>query len=888
MADRVGGLDRPRAWRYRGVRPVDGHSLKFRPSIRATLALAAGAALMTLTLASPRASAPSRSPHEHLAREIEARTGLTLSPGELAFEDGRSPSWIDAVVGRSVMFCARERAGAARDLYRARVRVTPDGTVLTLAALANLTVSPLGDDGPLLVDARSRRVAFATRAFGRAQSVAVLDLRAGRRIGMRRGVTNLLDTGSWSGVERWDLRLDPPQRDVSLSFANEALRVRGDATAWHVTVDADRVEPAAGVVLARQQHVDKPLVLWAVDSVRGLSWVGPAPIAWLEREVFGARDVARRFAWRWLGVRPNAPVSDVPEAPEVVDREGRVIATARPDANDPYWPPPPVAPPLAASLGRERNEGVWIASAPSWLRAHADAPPLFYRTWVRLDAERPYARVHLLAMDMRQMELGMQAGVEDPVPLVGPRGDGRIPRRPELLARVVGAFNGAFKTEHGAYGMVVSRRVLLPPKPRAATVATLDDGRVAMGSWGPDSALPASLVSLRQNLDPLVDNGVENPTRRSQWGFVLGGIESMPTVRSGLCADAHGHILYVWSEETTARMMARAMRLAGCVYGMHLDMNPGHAAFHYLRVEDVAARQFRYQSMVSGMRSGGDRFLYYTLKDFFYLALRDPAPPPVEGATWTAAGLPQPPPRWLPALYALDLQASGSTFRVTSLALDRVALRVRAGREEPPPLRATELTTLPPSDASRALGAIEVGVSVDAAHPRGVVLDGRTVVSFAHAAAHGARLETGPWGVRVVPMESAPPAEGDALQGTLVVQDGAAVELADDGARPRLALGLTRDRRLVVLEGSAGARVVQAALVALGVSAGMLVETGAREPSVHWASPRDALRDAYPATTLFMLAREARSPVARLEETFSANGNSADSRGTVASTATGR
>jgi hypothetical protein len=87
------------------------------------------------------------------------------------------------------------------------------------------------------------------------------------------------------------------------------------------------------------------------------------------------------------------------------------------------------------------------------------------RTFVRLDDERPYTRVLLVAMDMRQLELGMQAGVEDPVPLVGPRGDGRIPRTPGLLPRVVGAFNGAFKTEHGAYGMAVDGRVLLPPQP---------------------------------------------------------------------------------------------------------------------------------------------------------------------------------------------------------------------------------------------------------------------------------------------------------------------------------------------------------------------------------------------------------------------------------------
>ncbi len=99
--------------------------------------------------------------------------------------------------------------------------------------------------------------------------------------------------------------------------------------------------------------------------------------------------------------------------------------------------------------------------------------------WVIADTVSPSTRVVLLAMDLRQLRLSMQAGVEDPVPLVGPRGDGRIPRDPAVLENLVGAFNGAFKTEHGEYGMVVDRRVLLPPRPRAATVATLDDGRVA-------------------------------------------------------------------------------------------------------------------------------------------------------------------------------------------------------------------------------------------------------------------------------------------------------------------------------------------------------------------------------------------------------------------------
>ena len=108
--------------------------------------------------------------------------------------------------------------------------------------------------------------------------------------------------------------------------------------------------------------------------------------------------------------------------------------------------------------------------APGSAEASPGPPPYFYTTTIRPDAERPYAKVLVVAMDMRQLELDMEAGVEDPKPLTGARGSGKIPRDPKILSRVVGAFNGAFKTTHGEYGMMVHRRVLLPPKPNAATV----------------------------------------------------------------------------------------------------------------------------------------------------------------------------------------------------------------------------------------------------------------------------------------------------------------------------------------------------------------------------------------------------------------------------------
>ncbi len=843
-----------------------------RTTLRALVVLSVASA--ALTPGRWGVTAPG-SPRGRLVAGLSRATGLAVDGGSVVFETAAPLGWRDAVRGRVVLYTAPASAHGTRDVFRARVRLAPTGEVFGVLALANLTRSPLGDDGPLVAErtadpTRPRRLVYATRAFGGIQSVSVLDPAAPGLVrgGLRRRISRWIERATPDGDARWDLRLDRPAQSVRVTFAGaDRMRVSVDGVWWDLDLPRDLATPAEGVTLARAQEVDKPLVLWAVDTVRGMPFVGTRPIAWLEEQVFGVRDRWRRVAWRWWGIRPNQPPAEPVES--IDDGRGQALATADSlDADDPHWPPQDLPPPLGS---REGAEGRWVAAAPGFVRRLDGAPPAFYRTFLRVDRERPYARVHLVAMDMRQIELGMQAGIEDPVPLVGPRGDGRIPRRPDLLGRVVGAFNGAFKTEHGAYGMVVDRRVLLPPRPRGATVASFDDGSVALGTWGPSQELPAGLRSLRQNLDPLLADGVENPTRRALWGFVLGGIESMPTVRSGLCGDVRGRLVYVWGEETTGRHLARVMRLAGCDYGLHLDMNPTHATFHFLRVDDVARRMYRHQPLVSTMHTHGDRFLYYTLKDFFYLALRPTDPPPWPDATWSTGALPQAPPRWLPSVHTAEV-ALGAGRGATVIALDpsRVALAVRAGRQEPSlhdlPLGAPA-TTLPAAAAAQLLGAWELGVSRDRLRPRGVRVAGRDVVAFGtdgHAGFVGVdatgslQLGAGPPG----------PDVDAALGGTLVLQAGAAAPgaaMADGGEMPRRVLGRGRDGRLYLVAASTR----RAEMVSLLVRAGLveaLELTGVTGPQdLHWRGGVDPLLDAYPGTTLFLSARPLASPVTRLE-----------------------
>ena len=73
--------------------------------------------------------------------------------------------------------------------------------------------------------------------------------------------------------------------------------------------------------------------------------------------------------------------------------------------------------------------------------------------------------------DPRQVELDAVPGTEEPLSATGETGNGLIPRRPEILSRLVGAFNGAFQSTHGDFGMMSDHSLLVPPKPFAATIA---------------------------------------------------------------------------------------------------------------------------------------------------------------------------------------------------------------------------------------------------------------------------------------------------------------------------------------------------------------------------------------------------------------------------------
>jgi hypothetical protein len=639
-----------------------------------------------------------------LARLLGQAAGGSVRPTDIVWQP--SPGVItEHLIGRPLLFLASARPDEPRDLYRARVRLSLDGRPIEVLGVRNLTSTPYGDDHALV--ARGTRAAFVTSAFGKVECISLLDLDRtdGFNLGssaaapfferIMRAVTNVQETGSPGGIRRKDVLIDSPASDARLALSEDFVQAELDGRT--LTIDPLNGTLTGDVTRLGAHWVDVPIlpkrpILWAVDTIR--AEVGPEPIAWLEQKVFAARDWVRRTRYALFGSADVAtatdddgtppPTSDQPSNVLAIGQNSQPSGASEAGPNADNWPPPPVS---LARKTSDRNEGQWRPVAYPWLKrlpAGDDGtapPPYFYRTSIHPDPERPYAIVMIVAMDMRQLELDMEAGVEDPQPLTGPPGAGRISRDPAIIGRVVAAFNGAFKTVHGAYGMMVHRRVLLPPKPHAATIAVTQDGRVGLGTWGESADIPPNFVSFRQNLEPLVEDGQVAPSGRRRWGWQLDGT-SMLTERSAICSNASGQLFYFWAEEATAQTLGQAMLQTGCTYGIHLDMNPHHTGFVFASVRDYDARDYDVRLLTPEMHIYAERYLAYSPKDFFYLMLRAPAQA-AAGLSWSPDLGEQPPPAWMPAIYrALAVMSEAGAVGGASPAGQR-SVQVELLRFEP-------------------------------------------------------------------------------------------------------------------------------------------------------------------------------------------------------------
>ncbi len=641
------------------------------------LGLALGARFFTI------GDGPVGSLAANVAAALEKRTGARVaSPEAEVFVLGDAPSGVFASAS-TVRFVALATppGGVYRDLYRLEARVAGNGGVVELGWAVNLTRSSAADDAQLFVD--GERVATVVRAEGGA--LAALELRdfggdSSPAVAawpwlqrLMAGVTNVEQTGAWEGVAL-------AHYDVSEALAGAEVRRVGDRLTVGEASLALRGTSGAGAgvdclgegggrdpsdgsrcllhLSPTEERMQMDLLNWVADRGRGFADQGLAP-AWLGSSVelakevyFQAKEV--KAAVEELGPEPEevaAPTPAAVAAQETAIEEATERARRQTETSDFPWPPPPIPALLSPAL---EGEGLWTPLPSGWSDGR-DAVPLVYTSFIRPSSEYAKKAVRLFVWDPRRAELAMRAGTHEPVPQTAVKGDGRIPRDPALLERVVLAFNGGFQTTHRAFGMMVDDRVLLKPRTYGATIATLEDGRPAIGTWAKGAAIPEEFVSFRQNLEPLIEDGAFNAYRRVRFGAHenVAGAKDGWTVRSALCQSPEGHLLYAYAEYTNERALALALKQARCVYAIHLDMNPGHTGIERYRHLGSGAEPEVPENLreVEGVRLEGfpghpnvrhmnrpTRYLATDYRDFFYLVRSDVLPGPPLGELTPAAG----------------------------------------------------------------------------------------------------------------------------------------------------------------------------------------------------------------------------------------------------------
>lgn len=198
--------------------------------------------------------------------------------------------------------------------------------------------------------------------------------------------------------------------------------------------------------------------------------------------------------------------------------------------------------------------------------------PAVYETTLRPDAVHTSYVVGVAWMDTKLLRATLYSGSQ--IPGGGPYPN-TAPILPSAAKSLVAAFNAGFRMTAANGGYYTDGRTVMPLVPGAASFVIYKNGSVAIGAWGSNVAMTPTVVSVRQNLSLLVDNGKPvaglNATTTTKWGATLGN--AVYVWRSGVGITADGALVYVGGPGLNITDLANILARAGCVRAMEMDIN---------------------------------------------------------------------------------------------------------------------------------------------------------------------------------------------------------------------------------------------------------------------------------------------------------------------------
>ncbi|MHB8378839.1 MAG: phosphodiester glycosidase family protein [Acidimicrobiales bacterium] len=221
------------------------------------------------------------------------------------------------------------------------------------------------------------------------------------------------------------------------------------------------------------------------------------------------------------------------------------------------------------------GEGQWSPAGRT-----VDGLPALYVTTLRPDAVHTSYVAAVAWMDTKLLSARLYSGSW--IPGGGPY-PFSAPVRPAQARTLVAAFNAGFLMTSANGGYYTNHQMEVPLRSGAASFIIYRNGTSNVVAWGPSMKINANVVSVRQNLDLLVNNARPVPGLQAndttKWGATLGN--SVYVWRSGVGVTSDGALVYVAGPGLNITDLANLLVRAGAVRAMELDINTDWVNYTY-------------------------------------------------------------------------------------------------------------------------------------------------------------------------------------------------------------------------------------------------------------------------------------------------------------------
>ena len=191
------------------------------------------------------------------------------------------------------------------------------------------------------------------------------------------------------------------------------------------------------------------------------------------------------------------------------------------------------------------------------------------------------------------------------------------------LQGLVATFNSAFKIKDSLGGYYQNGVMIKPLVNGKASLVIYNDGHMDIGTWGSQIKMSPAIVSVRQNLSMLINDGAVTPNLNvsvlQNWGYTVKNAHFV--WRSGIGVDANGNIIYVAGNSLSVQSLADLLQTAGAVRAMELDINQEWISYMWYQAPTATKSALDPMKLVAFTRPA-KRYLSPSSRDFFAVYLR--------------------------------------------------------------------------------------------------------------------------------------------------------------------------------------------------------------------------------------------------------------------------